>query len=91
MEPMVGATTASATALESPPPGFVTCTLRWPAAASRLAGTAAVSVPPLTNAVASATPFKVTVDCADAAAFTTKFAPVTVRVIAPEPAGTDAG
>src|ERR1017187_3959803 len=88
---MPGPNTENVSAPETVPPGLVTCTLYWMGEISMPAGTAAVSVPLLMNVVTNATPFKVTVDTADSAALTTKFAPFTVRTVALDPAGTDTG
>src|ERR1017187_8183496 len=88
---MPGPNTENVSAPETVPPGLATCTLYMIGELSRLEGTAAVSVPLLVNVVADATPFRVTVDTADSAALTTKFAPFTVRTVALDPAGTDTG
>jgi len=75
------------TAFEVPPPGagFVTVTVGVPAAATSLAGMAAVSLVALTKVVARGVPLKFTTDVV------MKFEPFTVRVNAPEPAVAVAG
>jgi len=80
---MVGAdvlVTVKASALEVPPPGLATVTCAVPAAATSVAGMAAVSWVALTNVVVRAAPFHFTV------APLTKLVPVTVRVKAGLPA-----
>jgi hypothetical protein len=62
--------------LDAPPPGFEAVMPADPAAASRLAGTNAVSCPELTNVVATGEPFHCT------AAPVRKFAPTIVRLTA---------
>src|ERR1035441_8059598 len=76
---------AKPAACDISPPGLDTLTLALPAAATRFAGTAAVTCAVLTNVVASADPFHSTVDAG------AKYAPLTVSVKAGAPAVTDAG
>src|ERR1019366_9668231 len=65
---------AKPAACDISPPGLDTLTLALPAAATRFAGTAAVTCAVPTNVVASADPFHSTVDAG------AKYAPLTVSV-----------
>ena len=77
---MVGAATVNVTAFEAAPPGFATVICAVPAAATSVAGMAAVSCVAPTNVVERELPFHFTV------AALTKLVPVTVRVNAGLPA-----
>ena len=90
-EAMLGANTEKVAALESGPLGLATATLYWVGEISRPTGTTAVNVLLLTNVVGKTMPFRRIVDVAKGSPMNTKFAPLTVSKVAPEPAGTDSG